>query len=490
MSFHEPKLLIDGQLVDATGAATYDNTNPATGKVIGQAPDASLADIDRAIAAARRAFDETDWSTNTELRVRCLRQLHDAYLANSEEIRAMTVAEVGCPVGLTYAAQLDIPVSSIAYNADLLEGYEFDTDLGEAVPLGIKTHRTIAREAVGVVAAITPWNFPHQINLAKVIPALAAGCTVILKAAPATPWAANNLARLVAEHTDMPAGVFNVITSQENAIGEVLCTDPRVDMVSFTGSTATGRKVMAAASATLKKVFLELGGKSAFIALDDADPMAVAMGAGFQIMAHAGQGCAITTRLLVPRARQDEFVDALVSMMQGIGWGDPTDPGNFMGPIVSEVQRTKVLDYINTAVDDGAELVLGSGKPAVLEGELAGGYFVEPTVLVNVDQNSRIAQEEVFGPVLAVIAHDGDDDAVAIANNSLYGLSGAVTSNDIERARSVARRIRTGTISVNGGLYYSPDAPFGGYKQSGIGREMGVAGFEEYLELKTIAEGI
>ncbi|NLA36363.1 MAG: aldehyde dehydrogenase family protein [Actinobacteria bacterium] len=490
MSFYDAKLLIDGTLRDAADGARYDNVNPATGQVIGQAPDASLADIDEAIAAARRAFDDTDWSTNVELRVRCLRQLQAAFETNADVVREMTVAEVGCPVGLTYAAQLDVPVTAIGYNADVLEGYRWDTDLGDARPLGIKTHRTITREPIGVVAAITPWNFPHQINLAKVIPALAAGCTVVLKAAPATPWAATNLARLVAEHTDFPAGVINVITSQENAIGEVLCTDPRVDMVSFTGSTATGRKVMAAAAETLKKTFLELGGKSAFVVLDDADAGMAAMNVAFQIMAHAGQGCAITTRLLVPRARHDEIVDAVIAMIAGIGWGDPTDPGNFMGPIISEAQRDRVLGYINDAIDDGAILALGSGKPAVLDGDLAGGFFVEPTILVNVDQNSRVAQEEIFGPVLAVIAHDGDDDAVAIANNSIFGLSGAVVSADVERARAVARRIRTGTISVNGGLFYSPDVPFGGYKQSGIGREMGIAGFEEYLEIKAIAEGI
>ena len=421
MSFYDAKLLIDGTLRDAADGARYDNVNPATGQVIGQAPDASLADIDEAIAAARRAFDDTDWSTNVELRVRCLRQLQAAFETNADVVREMTVAEVGCPVGLTYAAQLDVPVTAIGYNADVLEGYRWDTDLGDARPLGIKTHRTITREPIGVVAAITPWNFPHQINLAKVIPALAAGCTVVLKAAPATPWAATNLARLVAEHTDFPAGVINVITSQENAIGEVLCTDPRVDMVSFTGSTATGRKVMAAAAETLKKTFLELGGKSAFVVLDDADAGMAAMNVAFQIMAHAGQGCAITTRLLVPRARHDEIVDAVIAMIAGIGWGDPTDPGNFMGPIISEAQRDRVLGYINDAIDDGAILALGSGKPAVLDGDLAGGFFVEPTILVNVDQNSRVAQEEIFGPVLAVIAHDGDDDAVAIATTAFSG---------------------------------------------------------------------
>jgi len=483
------RLLIDGELVPAEGGATYDNVNPATGQVVGTAPDASPADVERAMAAARRAFDETDWSTNLELRVRCVRQLRAAFEEHAEEIRAMTVAEVGCPVSLTYGAQLDAPVEALGYYADVAEGYEWETDMGEAAPFGVKSHRTIRREPVGVVAAITPWNFPHQINLAKLGPALAAGCTVVLKAAPTTPWSGTVLGRLVAEHTDIPAGVVNVITSSDNAIGAVLCTDPRVDLVSFTGSTATGRKIMAAAADTLKKVFLELGGKSAYIVLDDADPETAAVGAAFQIMAHAGQGCAITTRLLVPRAQHDEYVDSVVSMIGGIGWGDPTDASNFMGPLVSKAQQARVLNYIDTAVAEGATIVTG-GRAGALDGDLAGGFFVEPTVLTGVDPDSTIAQEEVFGPVLAVIPHDGDDDAVAIANNSSFGLSGAVVGGDVERARAVARRVRTGTIGVNGGIFYSADMPFGGYKQSGVGREMGVAGFEEYLEIKSIAEGV
>ena len=485
----EALLLIDGKLVPATGGATYENVNPATGQVIGVAPDASLDDLDAAMAAARRAFDETDWSTDVELRVRCLRQLQAAFVEHADEIRELTVAEVGCPVSLTFGAQLDVPVEGIGYAADVAEGYEWETDMGEASPFGVKSRRTIRREPVGVVAAITPWNFPHQINLAKVAPALAAGCTVVLKAAPATPWSATVLGRMIAEHTDIPAGVVNVITSSQNAIGEVLCTDPRVDLVSFTGSTATGRKVMAAASDTIKKTFLELGGKSAYIVLDDADVATASVGVAFQIMVHAGQGCAITTRMLVPRAQHDEYVDQVVAMMGSLGWGDPTDAGNFMGPLVSKAQQERVLGYIRTAVDEGATIVTG-GKAGELDGDLAGGFFVEPTVLTGVDQNSTVAQEEIFGPVLAIIPHDGDDDAVAIANNSKFGLSGAVVGGDIERARAVARRVRTGTIGVNGGIFYSPDMPFGGYKQSGIGREMGVAGFEEYLEIKSIAEGV
>jgi aldehyde dehydrogenase (NAD+) len=485
----DPLLLIDGELVPASGSATYDNINPATGRVIGVAPDASHGDIDRAAAAARRAFDESGWADDVALRVRCMRQLRSAFEAHADDIRADTVAEVGCPVSLTYGAQLDVPVEGLGYAADVAEGYAWETDLGEAAPFGIRSRRTLRREPVGVVAAITPWNFPHQINLAKVGPALAAGCAVVLKAAPATPWAATWLGRLVAEQTDIPAGVLNVITSQQNAIGEALCTDHRVDLVSFTGSTATGRTVMAAAAGTLKKTFLELGGKSAYIVLDDADAATAAIGVAFQIMAHAGQGCAITTRLLVPRERHDEMVDQVIAMIGSIGWGDPTDPGNFMGPLISKTQQDRVLGYIATAVAEGATVATG-GRIGQLTGDLAGGFFVEPTVLVGVHQDSTIAQEEVFGPVLAVIPHDGDDDAVAIANNSAFGLSGAVVSADVERARSVARRVRTGTIGVNGGIFYSPDVPFGGYKQSGIGREMGVAGFEEYLEIKSIAEGI
>ncbi len=482
----ESRMLIDGKLVDAASGATYDNVNPATEQVIGVAADGGAPDMDAAIGAARRAFDVSDWSTDLDLRLRCLRQLHAPFLTHADELRATTVAEVGCPVSLTYGAQLDAPVEGLEWITNFAESFEWETDLGLAAPFGITTHRTIRREATGVVGAITPWNFPHQINLAKLGPALAAGNTVVLKPAPLTPWTATLLGRMIADETDIPAGVVNIVTSAGNDVGAQLTTDPRVDLVSFTGSTATGRKVMASAAATIKKVFLELGGKSAFIALDDADMGSVAMGVAFQIMAHAGQGCAITTRLLLPRARHDEGVEAVVSMLGAIGYGDPTDAANFMGPLVSEAQRQRVLGYIATAVDEGATIVTGGGIPA----HLPTGFFVEPTVLVGVLPDATVAQEEIFGPVLSVISHDGDDDAVSIANNSQFGLSGAVVGADVERARAVARRIRTGTIGVNGGLFYSPDVPFGGYRQSGIGREMGAAGFEEYLETKVLAEGV
>lgn len=474
--------LIDGHLCSASDGSTYDVLNPATGEVIGQVPDSTATDVDTAIAAARRAFDETDWSTNVELRVRCIRQLQQALYDNAESFKALTTAEVGMPGFMISAAGFDGPVDGLTFVADTAESYEFETDLGVAKPMGIPSRRTVRREAVGVVAAITPWNVPTQINLAKVAPAMAAGCTVVLKPAPDTPWLAYELGRLAAEHTDIPAGVFNVVAPRSNEVAAVLASDPRVDMVSFTGSTQTGRAIMAAAAPTLKKVFLELGGKSAAIALDDADVSAVAGATAFAACIHAGQGCAITTRLVVPRAKYDEAVQVAAATMESIGAKDPTDPGAICGPVISEAQRARVARYFEIAREEGGTFATGG---SVID---QPGHWIQPTVVAGLDNSSRLAQEEIFGPVLIVIPHDGDDDAVRIANESAYGLSGSVDSADLERAKAVARRIRTGTLAVNGGVWFSPDAPFGGYKQSGLGREMGVAGFEEYLEIKTIAE--
>ncbi len=349
--------------------------------------------------------------------------------------------------------------------------------------MGIPTKRTIAREAVGVVGAITPWNFPHQINLAKLGPALAAGNTVVLKPAPDTPWCAAVLGELIAEHTDFPPGVVNIVTSSDHGVGAMLAKDPRVDMVSFTGSTATGRSVMSDGAATIKKVFLELGGKSAFVVLDDADLGAAAGVAGFSVCMHAGQGCAITTRLVVPRARYDEAVAIAAATMGGIRAGDPTNPKTICGPLISARQRDRVQGYLDSAIAEGGTFACGGGRP---EGRDVG-FFIEPTVIAGLGNDAKVSREEIFGPVLTVIAHDGDDDAVRIANDSPYGLSGTVYGADPDRAAGVAARIRAGTINVNGGVWYSADAPFGGYKQSGNGREMGLAGFEEYLEIKLIA---
>lgn len=473
--------LVDGVLGAASGGATYPILDPATGLEIGVAPDSTTDDVEAAIAAARRAFDQTDWSTNVALRVRCLRQLHAALLEHAEAFRALTTAEVGMPGFMMGAAGFDVPVEGLAWVTDLAEGYEFERDLGVAEPMGIASRRTVRREPVGVVAAITPWNVPTQINLAKIGPGLAAGCTVVLKPAPDTPWVAAELGRLAAEHTDLPAGVLNVVTPRSNDVAALLTTDPRVDMVSFTGSTGVGRAIMTAAAPTLKRVFLELGGKSAAIVLDDADVAAAAGAAAFTACIHAGQGCAITTRLVVPRERYDEAVQVAAATMESIGVKDPADPGAICGPVISAAQRDRVESYLRLALEEGGSFATGG---SVIEQD---GFWVQPTVVAGLGNKARVAQEEIFGPVLVVLPHDGDDDAVRIANDSPYGLSGSVESASLERATAVARRVRTGTLAVNGGVWFSPDAPFGGYKQSGLGREMGVTGFEEYLETKTMA---
>ena len=482
--WHEERLLIDGELVPATRGATFETIEPATGDVLGVAADASLDDTRRAIAAARRAFDETPWSRDHAFRVRCMRQLHQALLDNREPLREILVHEVGAPVSSTAGPQLEGPIEVVRWYADLLEGYEFVEDLGERDTFAGRHHRWIEHEAAGVVGAIAAYNYPVQLALAKLAPALAAGCTVVLKGAPDTPWATLALGNLVAEATDIPAGVVNVITSSEAAVGAELTTHPDVDVVSFTGSTPVGRQIMAAASATVKRVFLELGGKSAFVLLDDGDAAMAAMFCSFAAISHSGQGCAITSRLVVPRDQYDDVVDTARGILAAAPYGDPTDPANMMGPLISARQREKVAGYVDRAIADGAKAVVGGRIPE----HLPRGFFYEPTLLVGADENSAVAQDELFGPVLVVLPHDGDDDAVRIANNSIFGLSGAVLSADRERALGVARRIRAGTMSVNGGLYYAPDAPFGGYKQSGIGREMGVAGLREFLELKTLAE--
>jgi aldehyde dehydrogenase (NAD+) len=479
------ELFIDGKL-SSGNAGTFPTINPATEEVLGVAADADAEDMGRAVDAARHAFDDTDWSRNTELRVRCVRQLRDAMREHIEELRELTISEVGAPRMLTAGAQLEGPVGDLGFSADSAESYSWKQDLGEAAPMGIPTRRTIAREAVGVVGAITPWNFPHQINLAKLGPALAAGNTVILKPAPDTPWCAAVLGEIIAGHTDFPPGVVNIVTSSDHSVGALLAKDPRVDMVSFTGSTATGRNVMADAAATIKKVFLELGGKSAFIVLDDADLAGACSVSAFTASMHAGQGCAITTRLVVPRARYDEAVAIAAGTMSSIKPGDPTEGGTVCGPVISARQRDRVQGYLDSAIAEGGTFACGGGRPA----DRATGFFIEPTVIAGLTNDARVAREEVFGPVLTVIAHDGDDDAVRIANDSPYGLSGTVFGGDPDRAAGVAARLRVGTVNVNGGVWYSADAPFGGYKQSGIGREMGLAGFEEYLETKVVATAV
>jgi aldehyde dehydrogenase (NAD+) len=480
-AFGESRNLIDGRLVPASSGATFENVNPATEEPIGVTADGTRDDMEAAIAAARRAFDATGWSEDAALRARCLRQLHAACGEALEELRQVVIAEAGSPVLLTHGVQCAGSIEDLRYWADLAESYPYEQRIADASFMGQPQRRLLRREAAGVVGAITPWNFPLYLNLAKLGPALAAGCTLVLKPAPDTPWSATVLGRLIAERTDFPPGVVNVVVSADHAVGEPLAADPRIDMVTFTGSTQTGRRIMELAARTVKKVFLELGGKSAHVVLDDA-PAAV-WGQGTIVCTHAGQGCALNSRMLVPRSRYAEAVEALTAAFRKARVGEPTDPGVLQGPQVSRRQQERVLAYIEKGRAEGARLVAGGGRPA----HLPKGFFVEPTLFVDVDPDSTIAQEEIFGPVLCVIPYEGDDEAVRIANQTIFGLSGAVTSASEERALAVARRIRSGTLSVNGGMWFSVDTPFGGYKQSGVGRENGRMGFEEYLETKVIA---
>jgi aldehyde dehydrogenase (NAD+) len=473
------RLLIDGQLVDP--GRTFPSINPATGELVEDAPDATLEHAEAAITAARRAFDTTDWSTDVAQRVRCLRQLHEALQRHREELAELTIAECGHTRSLVDGPALDSPVALLPYYADLAENFAFREDLGTNESNGRQHQRWVEREPAGVVAAIVAYNFPMQLALAKLAPALAAGCTVILKGAPQTPLVALALGEIIANETDIPPGVVNVITSSEVSVGELLTTHDAVDMITFTGSTPVGRQIMKAASPTLKRVFLELGGKSALILLDDANIEMTTLIAAMTICSHAGQGCAITSRLLVPRSRHDEIVERVAAHLSNVKVGNPAEPGTTMGPLISEAQRDKVDSIVERAVGAGAKLVQGGHR---IDGP---GFFYAPTLLTMVDPDSEIAQDELFGPVLVVIPYDDDDDAVRIANDSIFGLSGGVYGADTERAIAVARRIRTGTVGVNGGSWFAPDAPFGGYKQSGIGREMGVPGLIEFLESKTIA---
>ncbi len=481
--WHDERLLISGELRPAEGDRTFETINPSTEEVLGTAADASVGDAEAAIAAAREAFDTTDWARDHAFRIECLRQLDAGLRAEKENLRALVIDEIGAPVQLTEGPQLETPIELPGWHADLAERYEWTEDLGNSDFRGSPHHRWVEKEAAGVVSAIVPYNYPIQISLAKMAPALAAGCTVVLKGPPDAPWLTSALGRIIAEHTEIPPGVVNVLTSSSVEVGEALVADPRVDMVSFTGSTAVGRRIMSVASDTVKKVFLELGGKSAFIVVDDADPAFAAMIAGFTICSHAGQGCAITTRLLVPESKAAELVDLVADTLRGVPYGDPHDPGTMMGPLINERQRDKVDGYVQRAAEAGAKIVVGGKRPE----HLPKGWFYEPTLITDVDPDAEIAQDELFGPVLALITYRDDDDAVAIANNSVFGLSGSVFGTDADRATAIARRLRTGTVSVNGGAWFGPDCPFGGYKQSGIGREMGVEGFEEYLETKTLA---
>ena len=480
----EPRMLIDGELVEGS-AGRFRNINPATEELLGEVSDASAADMQRAISAARRAFDESNWSTDRDLRKRCLLQLQAALEAEQEELREELILEVGCPRSVTHGPQLDAPLADgLRYPAALIDEYAWETDLGDAVVsiTGRKTRRLTWREPVGVVGAIVPWNYPFEVSLHKLAQALATGNTVVLKSAPDTPFNANRLGRLIAESTDIPAGVVNVVCASDHLVGEELTLSPKVDLISFTGSTAVGRRIMEKGAATLKRLFLELGGKSAAIVLEDAD-LAQGCMVGLGVCMHAGQGCATPTRLLLPRARYEEGVSILEGMLGNITPGDPQDPATLCGPVISAVQRDRIVGYIQKGIEEGARLVVGGTEAP--EGR-DRGFWVRPTLFADVDNAMTIAREEIFGPVLAVIPFEDEEDAIRIANDSDYGLAGGVMSGSLERSLAVARRLRTGGIAVNGGAAYGADVPFGGYKASGIGRQNGHVGFDQYTELKTI----
>jgi aldehyde dehydrogenase (NAD+) len=482
----EVRMLIDGELVEAASGKRFQNINPATEDVLGDVADAAVDDMQRAIAAARRAFDETDWSTNHAFRKRCLEQLHAAIESEAEELRAELVAEVGTPVILTYGAQLDAPLSDgLTWPAQTIDTFEWERDLEEGHAFGGRAARKVVREAAGVVGAIVPWNYPFEVSIQKIGQALATGNTMILKPAPDTPWNATRIGRLVAEKTDIPAGVFNVVSSSDHLVGEELVISPLVDLISFTGSTATGKRIFEKGSATMKRLFLELGGKSADIVLDDA-ALEAKMSSASTVCVHGGQGCVMPTRMLVPRKLYDKAIEIAAPGFENFPYGDPTDPGKLQGPQISAKQRDRVLDYIEKGRAEGARVVVGGGRPAQFD----KGFFVEPTLFADVDNSMTIAREEIFGPVLIVIPFEDDDDAVRIANDNQYGLGAYVTSGSVERATAVGRRLRAGTISINGGIAYGADAPFGGYKASGVGRQNGIEGFQQYTEVKTIATGL
>ena len=475
------QLYVNGVLRDAAGGRTYKDIGPWTGEVVGEAADASAEDMEEAIAAARRAFDETDWSTDHARRRALVARLGELMNANRDRIIEIVRNEGGAAWGTILGPQVQFALDAFEGTLKVFDDFKWEQDKGVAEAFFAQSRRIIRREAFGVVAAITPWNVPLFVNVGKLVPALLAGCTVILKPAPETPLSGAIIGELAAQ-AGFPPGVFNVVTGEDRAmLGEILTGDPRVDLVTFTGSTATGKRIMEKGSQTLKRVFLELGGKSALIILEDAPDYAMSVAQSMQIY-HAGQGCANCTRLLLPRSRYDEGVAILQQAYAHLQWGGFDDRENFMGSLISERQRQRVMGYIEAGKAEGARLIAGGGIPA----DKPGGFFVEPTCFVDVDNRMKIAQEEIFGPVLVVIPFEDDEDAIRIANDSVYGLSGAVVTGDFDRGMKIANRIRAGTYSINGGVWCHPDVPFGGYKQSGLGREWGEAGFEEYLQIKTI----
>jgi betaine-aldehyde dehydrogenase len=471
MTTHQ-QLYIDGAWQTPTAPGLIDVFSASTEAVIGRIPDSSPADVDRAAEAAGRAFDGPWGESTVEQRAQWIEKLAGALESRTKAIAKAIAEEVGTPIVMATTIQAGLPVMVTRSYAALIREARVEEEIGNSL---------IVREPVGVVGAITPWNYPlHQI-MAKVAPALAAGCTVVLKPSEIAPLNAFLLAE-AADSIGLPAGVLNIVTGTGPVAGEAIASHPLIDMVSFTGSLRAGRRVMALAAGTIKRVALELGGKSANVILDDA-PLDKAVAAGVKnAMLNSGQTCSAWTRMVVPRARQEEALEIARTTLGSLKVGDPLDPSSKLGPLVSAAQRDRVEAYIRSGKSEGARLAYGGGRPAGLD----RGYYVEPTLFADVQSKMTIAQEEIFGPVLSVLPYDSEQEAIAIANDSIYGLAGGVWSADPERALRVARRIRSGQVDINGGRY-NLMAPFGGYKQSGTGRELGRYGLEEYFQVKSLA---
>jgi aldehyde dehydrogenase (NAD+) len=465
------KLYIAGEWVDPAGTGTIEVVNPTTEEVIGSVPSGTAEDADRAVAAARAAFDS--WSeTPRDERGRYLGAIAVKLQQRGEELAKTISQELGMPIGLSTLIQVGLPLNQFAQMPEWLEQVAWEETIGNSL---------VVREAVGVVAAITPWNYPlHQIAC-KVAPALAAGCTIVLKPSGEAPLNAFILAEVM-DAVGLPPGVFNLITGPGKVIGERLASHPEVDLVSFTGSTAAGRRVSELASQTVKPCALELGGKSPNVILDDADLEIAVKNGVSNCFLNSGQTCSALTRMLVPRAQLGLAEEIAKRAAESFTPGDPFDADTRLGPLVSDQQRETVRNYIEQGLAEGAKLVTGGSQPP--EG-LDRGYFVRPTIFSDVSNDMTIAREEIFGPVLVLIPYETEDDAVRIANDTVYGLAGGVWSGDDERAKRVARRMRIGQIEINGGQF-NPAAPFGGYKQSGHGRENGYLAIEEFLQVKSL----
>lgn len=465
------RLFIDGEWIEPRGSGTIEVVNPATEEVIGHVPEASEQDVDRAVRAARRAFGS--WSATAPAeRADWLQKIHEALAARADLIAETIASEVGMPLKLSKIIQAGSPIATFKGYGKMIRDYKLEEEIGNSL---------VVREPAGVVACITPWNYPlHQIA-AKVAPALAAGCTVVLKPSEVAPLNAFLLADAIAE-VGLPAGVFNLVCGYGAGTGEALVTHPEVDMISFTGSTRAGTRISELASKDVKRVTLELGGKSASVILDDADLRAAIKGTIGACFINSGQTCSAHTRMLVPAGKYAEAAEIAVEEARKWTPGDPMAETSRLGPLVSRPQYDRVRDFIRKGVEEGAELLTGGGdRPDGLD----RGYFVAPTVFGKVAPDATIAQQEIFGPVLSIVTYGDEDEAVDIANNSVYGLAGGVWSGDPARAERVARRMRTGQVDINGARF-NPLAPFGGYKHSGKGRELGVFGLEEYFEIKAI----